>query len=650
MKTNHPGEAKNIRVSIFCCRISWRSCGHLTWLLASTSCAAADSTFGIVTLPWFFVTLTVGSISIAAGLWLQLNRKDDELQRRTEEQKKLRSELDIFRAVAEHNQVSTIITGPDLSIRYVNPGLLQSFGYEAHELIGRTPAVFQPNETPDATYVALWQALAAGQAWEGDLQNRRKDGGLFWHHVRILPLKADDGTIRAYLGLKLDLSESKEAEERFAENERMFGTILENLPCVVYRIQMDATGRELKFHYINGRVEIFGLNAEEVLHNPQILLERIHPQDRKKVVVAAYGTGQALQPGRTVFRMRRTDGRMIWIVNHGVPSRLSDGSIVWTGYSMDITARRHAEEQLRASEEKFRTLVESANDIIYTLDNSGRIDYVSPNWTEILGHPIDEVIGRNFDELLHPDDLAPAHEFLHAAIATGRRLANVEYRVRHRDGTWIWHTANGAPLMGPDGKPVGMFGIARDISERKQSEARILRMAHYDALTDLPNRSLILDRLEQALQLAARRTRKLALMFVDLDRFKFINDTYGHAIGDRVLQETARRMSEVLRGSDTVGRVGGDEFIALLTEIEDAQTAQDVAIKIRNAVGIPIDVDELRLHVSCSIGVAVYPDHGTDAPGLARNADLAMYRAKESGRAAIRLHEQTTHTESRAPA
>ena len=621
-------------------------CRHLPWLFASTSCLAADTAPGTSFLAWCLAALATGFALIAEGVWLRLKCKDKELQDGIAERKRLQAELELFRTAVEHSPVSTLITGSDTLIRYVSPSLVQTTGFDPAELIGKTPAVFQSGITPDSTYARLWRTLHKGQTWTGELQNRRKDGDLIWESTRIVPVKAADGSMQAYVGLKLDLTAPKAAEDRLAENEQKFGAILENLPCVVYQVQMNVTDRSLHFHYINGRVDMYGLSAEDVLRNPQILIERTHPEDRERLVANALDVERRMEPSRSVFRVHRTDGKLIWVVNHNIPSQLPDGSILWTGYSTDITAQREAEEQLRASEEKFRTLVETANDIIYTLDSSGRVDYVSPNWTTILGHPVGAIIGRDFDELLHPDDLASARAFLHGIVTAGRKQASAEYRVRHLDGTWIWHTANGAPLHDAERKTVGMFGIARDISERKQSEARILHMAHYDALTDLPNRSLIFDRLEQALQLAARRQHKLALMFVDLDRFKLINDTHGHAVGDRVLQQAAQRMSDALRGSDAVGRIGGDEFVVLLSEIDDVHTALDVAAKISKAISAPMNVDDLELLITCSIGVAVYPDHGKDAPELFRHADLAMYRGKEGGRATIRLHG---HNASKEP-
>lgn len=584
-----------------------------------------------------FAALAIGFAAVCGWLWIRLEHVRQHLRASMVERDTLQDELEIYRCAVEHSPVSVVITGLDAAIRYVNPHLTQITGFELSELRDRTPSMFQSGNTENATYATMWNTLREGRFWEGELQNRRKNGELYWELMRVVPVSATNGRVQAYVGLKLDVTRRRIAEQRLAETELNFTAVLENLPCVVFQLQMDVTSGRLHFRYINERVEIYGLTVEQVLKHPRAILSATHPEDLEFVIKNTLESARNLLPQRLEYRVRRTDGQFIWIETYDAPTKLPDGSILWTGYSMDVTARHETLQRLRASEEKFRTLIESANDIIYTLDPFGCVKYASPNWTDILGHPVDEVIGRRFDELLHPDDLAVSRDLLARILSSARKQSGVEYRVRHLDGTWVWHIVNGAPLLDPDGTVNGMLGIARDISERKEDEARILHMAHYDALTDLPNRSLFLDRLQQALQLAARHQRRLALMFVDLDRFKPINDTYGHAVGDHVLQEAAQRMSKALRGSDAVGRMGGDEFAVLLSEIDSVHTAFEVRNKIYDAIRQPIHIGDLELEVSCSIGVAIYPDHGTDAPTLFHHADLAMYDAKESGRNSERL-------------
>ncbi len=295
-------------------------------------------------------------------------------------------------------------------------------------------------------------------------------------------------------------------------------------------------------------------------------------------------------------------------------------------------ALQRSNESLHRSEQKFRSFVETASDIIYTLDMSGRFQYISPAGEAVFGHSPGIWIGRNFTELIHPEDLTAFKAFFQRVLDERNRQTGVEYRIRHADGAWRWHTSNATPLLNQNNQLIGMLGIGRDISKRKANEARIFHLAHFDPLTDLPNRSLFSDRLQHALQLAQRNQERVALMCVDLDRFKPINDTWGHAVGDEVLKLVAQRMVGCVRASDTVGRTGGDEFIVLLPEAHNSDEILRVAEKIRQALEEDFIVGELRLSISACIGVAIYPEHGDDPTTLARSADQAMYVAKESGR------------------
>ncbi|WP_322827382.1 diguanylate cyclase domain-containing protein [Lamprobacter modestohalophilus] len=302
-----------------------------------------------------------------------------------------------------------------------------------------------------------------------------------------------------------------------------------------------------------------------------------------------------------------------------------------------VMARERMEEELRRNEQRFRTLVEDANDVIYTLDLNGIFRYLSPNLREILGLEPKDVVGQHFATIVHVDDLPGCEAFLQRLLSTRTKQSGLEYRVRHGDGGWRWHVTNASPLLDANGALSGMIGIGHDVSERKLVEDQTHRLAHYDALTELPNRGLFFERLQQAMREAERKDGQLAVMFLDLDRFKPINDSHGHAVGDRVLQTLAERLRACLRDADTIGRIGGDEFLILLPEVGSARDACVVAEKLVRRVQTPLNIAGLHLEISCSIGVALYPAHGHDGTMLIRHADEAMYEAKRAGRDQVRL-------------
>lgn len=301
-------------------------------------------------------------------------------------------------------------------------------------------------------------------------------------------------------------------------------------------------------------------------------------------------------------------------------------------FGVIVMTRDQINKELCASEQRFRTLVEDANDVIYTLDLSGAFEYLSPNLRESLGHAPEDFVSRHFSTLIHPDDLPRCEAFVRSVLGSRSKQCGLEYRVRHLDGSWRWHSTNASPRFDANGSLLGMIGIAHDIGERKRIGEQTYQLAYYDVLTGLPNRRLFFERLQQAIHEAERNNSLVGVMFLDLDRFKPINDHYGHAVGDQVLQFVAKRLRGCLRDADTIGRIGGDEFLVLLTDIGNAHGARVVADKLLHAARAPLKVDELELQVSCSIGIAIYPTHSRDVTVLMRRADDALYAAKRAGR------------------
>jgi diguanylate cyclase (GGDEF)-like protein/PAS domain S-box-containing protein len=298
--------------------------------------------------------------------------------------------------------------------------------------------------------------------------------------------------------------------------------------------------------------------------------------------------------------------------------------------------RRRAEEALRENERRFRSLIERSSDIITVIDRDGTILYESPSIERLLGRTPGELIGTKLQQHIHPDDVAAVLEEVERP--SRESVQSVEFRFRERGGGWRSLEASVNHLLdNPD--IAGVVLNCRDITARKQDEATIRHLAYFDALTGLPNRLLFNDRLAQALAHARRRGAPgVAIMFLDLDRFKTINDTLGHGAGDELLRASADRFSGTLREEDTVARLGGDEFLFLLQGIDDVESAARVAQKILDVFNTPFLVLDHELHATASIGISMFPLDGTDGETLIRNADTALYRAKEGGRNRYQLY------------
>ena len=297
---------------------------------------------------------------------------------------------------------------------------------------------------------------------------------------------------------------------------------------------------------------------------------------------------------------------------------------------------------LQASEAYFRALIENSSDLIVVLDREGAMQYVSPSHRTVLGYDSETLIGRSAFQLVHPDDAPGLERTFRKNVAAGFvGLGQLqELRFRHADGSWRWLEA--VASVAPPTVGFGIVVNSRDITERKATEAALEHLALHDGLTQLPNRTLLHDRLTQALSRSGREQLSVALLVLDLNRFKEINDTLGHHIGDAVLAAVSERLLDMMRKSDTVARLGGDEFAVVLPGA-DGVRAQAVAAEINAVLEDPIDAESHSLMVGASIGIAVAPEHGTEASELLRRADVAMYMAKRANAGAALYSAEHDH-------
>jgi diguanylate cyclase (GGDEF)-like protein/PAS domain S-box-containing protein len=308
--------------------------------------------------------------------------------------------------------------------------------------------------------------------------------------------------------------------------------------------------------------------------------------------------------------------------------------ILATARQLALKLAERMTEDLRNSEERWKYALEGAGDGVWDRDLLADTAFYSRRCLEIFGYAPNEIAPRRHEwtERLHPEDREAALNATASCINGQQEYFAVEYRLRCKDGGWKWVLSRGRVMSRSwDGKAQRLIGTVTDIDARKATEEQIRHMAQHDPLTGLPNRALFADRLQQALSLARRDHTHLALFFVDLDEFKAVNDRFGHAAGDLLLQEAARRMQACVRESDTVGRIGGDELIVLLPVLGGLDDARHVAEKIRAAMALPFDLDGHSVRISASIGIASFPEHGESESQLWSIADSAMYAAKAMG-------------------
>jgi len=339
--------------------------------------------------------------------------------------------------------------------------------------------------------------------------------------------------------------------------------------------------------------------------------------------------------GRSVareVRIRNGKGEQRDIVKHISRFTSPDGRAAGLiGVMTDITDFKKVEQALEATEGRFQALTESAMDIVTVLDQNAIVIYQSPSVKRLLGYESADMVGRCQYDLVHRDDVGRMRVAFEELVSGAKTTRPIEFRVLAVDGTWRSMESIGTNCL--DVAAVnGVVVNTRDVSERRVIQEHIQHLAFHDALTGLPNRSLMQDRISQAVTRAERSNHQFAVMFIDIDNFKNINDTLGHDAGDELLCEVARRLSHAVRARDTIARQGGDEFIALLDQLEGQKGATRVAQKVLDALRLAFVVNGADQHVSGSIGVAVFPDDGRDAATLLKNADTAMFHSKALGK------------------
>jgi diguanylate cyclase (GGDEF)-like protein/PAS domain S-box-containing protein len=450
-------------------------------------------------------------------------------------------------------------------------------------------------------------------------------GRRVWVRKTSEPVRDAQDAIVRLQGAVQDITESKEAQEQTARAAQRLHATLESITDAFYTLD-----REWRFTYLNRE-------AERLLQRPRtellgkVVWDEFSPH---KVQIGYCELHRAVRENVTVVYEEYNPGLQLLVEVRAYPSE--EGLTV---YFRDITEARKIEESLRISEERFRTIARSTTDVVWDWDLGHGTLWASESMERVFGYTTKDFSGPlvGWSEYIHPDERERVVRHILAVIKGGDDQWMDEYRLMRKNGSEAVVLDRGYIIRDDAGRAVRMIGAMVDLTERRQAERRIEYLAFYDPLTRLPNRQLLMDRLRAALAASATRRGYNALFFIDLDNFKSLNDTGGHAVGDQLLQQVAHRLGTCVSHSDTVARFGGDEYVILLEQLsadrEAACTeAGAVGERILHALRQPYKLDNYRHATTASIGVVLFSDDKDDIGELLKRADMAMYQAKAAGR------------------
>ncbi|OGB22166.1 MAG: hypothetical protein A3I66_17470 [Burkholderiales bacterium RIFCSPLOWO2_02_FULL_57_36] len=532
---------------------------------------------------------------------------------------------------------------PAGSFTFFNDALCRIHGYSPDEMMGLNYRSYSDESTAKLIYEVYSTAYRTREPVHlNEWSLRRKDGTTAIVENSMQLMVNANGKPVGFRGITRDVSARRRAMDALRASEEKYRSILENIEEAFYEVDLTGTLTSVNEAYCRmlryPESELIGMDyrqysTPEMAKQTFRLFNEVH---RTGIPVRSFD-----------FELNCKDGSTL--VGEGSISLIQDAQgnpVGFRGLLRDVTARRQIEQVLRDSEEQFRDLTDLSSDWYWEQDENFRFIQVSGSVLEKTGLPPEDYIGKTLRELPYRDASTEQWMEYQRALAERRPFYNLVLKKADSDGSVRYVSASGRPILDNEGRLKGYRGTGKDITERKLDEERIQYLATHDALTSLPNRVLFGQLLSFAILHARRYGRQLAVMFIDLDRFKVINDTLGHHAGDKLLQQIAMRLTDCLRTSDVVARLGGDEFVVLLQEVAETEQVAAIARKIISTVQQPMTLENQECRVTASIGISMFPADTEDEQALMKNADIAMYLAKDEGKNNFQFYSKNIQVQS----
>ena len=515
-----------------------------------------------------------------------------------------------------------VLTDDKHQVIYTNPAFEEMTGYLLTDLYGHSYDILKgPNSDP-VELELIQRALTAHQNYQGEIVNYRKDGSEFWNELNISPIFDRHQNISQFIYLHHDISNRIRLESELSTSENQFRSLANAAPVMIWLAGLD----KLCYWFNDTWLSFTGRSMEE--ENGNGWAEGVHPEDFEHCLDIYITNFDKRHPFRMEYRLRRYDGEYRWIDDHGVPRFNYQGEFEgYIGSCTDVTDIRNS----KVASDFYNT----SHEIIYSTDLNGIILDANTRFLKITGYSREEVIGQHIKLIksgIHEPDFY--NQMWSSILSTGFWSGEITNKNK---AAQLYSTITSiSTVQDSTEQAVRYLAIASDISAIVESRDHLKNIAFYDSLTQLPNRALLMDRLKQAMARVKLEGGLLAVLFIDLDGFKQINDNYGHEIGDKVLITVSQRMKAALRKTDTIARLGGDEFIVLLADLSEEDLGETPINHLLQACSAPIIQDKLSLCVSASIGVTLYSNHpahqNLNSNTLIKHADQAMYVAKQAGK------------------
>ena len=538
---------------------------------------------------------------------------------------------------------AVLITDTDSRLVGWNRAAERVFGWTRDEALGQGVELWLGDDRAEELSRQVFDAIDREGRWQGEIRFSRKDGTAGVAETVVVPLLDADGRRVGALGVNRDVSDRARAEEELRRSEERYRLMVAGSEQVFFYVH----DPQHRFEYLSPSVrDVLGFAPEQLVGRPYDVLLT---EDERAAAEVHGGTDAALRADGSLSNytaeVRHADGRVLTL-ELAETALVVNGRVAGVqGFARDITPRRAAERGLRESEERYRRIFQESRDAIYVTGVDGRFEEVNQAFVELFGYSREELLARDTSVLY----ASPAdRQRFRDEIARAGFVRDYEMRLLRRDGGPIDVLLSASVRRAPDGTLLGYQGIFHDITERKRAAEQLAYGTLHDALTGLPNRALLVDRLEHAAERVRRGDFLSAVLFLDLDRFKVVNDSLGHGLGDRMLLECARRLEDALRPGDTLARFGGDEFTVLLEGISGLLEATHLAERLLAAVAEPFDLEGHEVFATASIGIALAATGQEDPEELLRNADAALSRAKVLGKNRLEVFDRAMHAEAMA--